>query len=46
MRDGIHQETIPNHNPLKVGTLRAILANLEAHHKLSREELLALLRLH
>lgn len=28
------------HSPLKLGTLRAILANLETHHRMSRSELL------
>lgn len=38
--NGQHHITIPAHNPLKVGTLAAILSDLEAHHKLTREELL------
>lgn len=37
---GEHHITIPAHNPLKIGTLAATLAEIEAHHKLSREELL------
>lgn len=37
---GEHHITIPAHNPLKIGTLAAILAEIEAHHALSREELL------
>lgn len=37
---GEHHLTIPAHDPLKVGTLAAILADLQAHHKLGREELL------
>ena len=36
-----HHITIPAHDPLKVGTLAAILAVVAAHHKLSRDELLA-----
>ena len=39
-RDGEHHETIPRHSPLKVGTLHAILTNLEVHHGMSRAELL------
>jgi predicted RNA binding protein YcfA (HicA-like mRNA interferase family) len=35
-----HHITIPAHDPLKVGTLAAILADVTAHHKLSRDELL------
>lgn len=37
---GEHHLTIPAHDPLKVGTLAAILADITTHHKLSREELL------
>lgn len=37
---GEHHITIPAHNPLKIGTLSAILADIETHHKLTREELL------
>ena len=36
----IHAVTIPNHSPLRVGTLAAILADIAAHHQLSREQLL------
>ena len=32
--------TVPAHNPLKIGTLAAILADIESHHKLTREDLL------
>ncbi|MBE0599355.1 MAG: type II toxin-antitoxin system HicA family toxin [Desulfuromonadales bacterium] len=39
-RDGEHHVTIPAHNPLKIGTLAAILTDLETHHRISREELL------
>ena len=34
-----HHITIPNHDPLKVGTLAAILSDVAAHSKLSREQL-------
>lgn len=37
---GEHHITIPAHNPLKIGTLAAILTDLENHHKLTREKLL------
>ncbi len=39
----IHGEphvTVPAHNPLKVGTLAAILRNVGEHHQLDRETLL------
>jgi predicted RNA binding protein YcfA (HicA-like mRNA interferase family) len=35
-----HHVTIPDHDPLKVGTLAAILADVAAHHELDRETLL------
>jgi len=39
-KNGEHQITVPAHNPLKVGTLAAILADIESHHKLTRDQLL------
>lgn len=35
-----HHITVPNHNPLRIGTLSAILTELAAHLKISREELI------
>jgi predicted RNA binding protein YcfA (HicA-like mRNA interferase family) len=35
-----HHLTIPNHDELRIGTLAAILADVAAHHGLSRDELL------
>ena len=32
-----HHVTIPNHDHLRIGTLAAILADVGAHHGLSRE---------
>jgi predicted RNA binding protein YcfA (HicA-like mRNA interferase family) len=40
---GGHQITVPAHNPLKIGTLAAILSDIESHHKLTRGQLLDLL---
>lgn len=40
-RGGQHHVTIPNHNPIKVGTLTSILKAIAAHHKLTVEALLA-----
>lgn len=37
---GEHHVTIPNHDPLKVGTLAAVLDGVGAHFELSRDELL------
>lgn len=36
---GEHHITIPNHDPLRLGTLAAILAGVAAHHGLTRDEL-------
>jgi len=38
--NGEHHVTVPAHTPLKVGTLAAILSDVAAHHKLTREQLL------
>lgn len=38
-----HAITVPNHAPLRVGTLAAILAEVARHHGMSREALLLLL---
>ena len=42
-RGGEHHVTVPRHSPLRVGTLAAILAEIEAHHGMSRDEVLRLL---
>ena len=39
-RNGEHHVTIPAHDPIKIGTLNAILRDVAAHVSLSREELL------
>lgn len=36
---GEHHVTIPNHAPLRVGTLAAILAEVAAHLEISRDAL-------
>lgn len=38
--DGEHHVTVPAHNPIKIGTLNAILRDVADHADLSREELL------
>lgn len=38
--NGEHHITIPNHSPIKVGTLSAILRDVENHFNLTREECL------
>lgn len=40
-----HHITIPNHNPLKIGTFAAILDDVAKHFKISREELLSKIEL-
>lgn len=37
---GQHHVTIPNHNPLKVGTLSGILTDIAGHFEISRDELI------
>lgn len=38
---GEHHITIPNHSPIKVGTLSAILRDVEDHFALTRHDLLS-----
>jgi len=42
---GRHHEVVPNHRPIKVGTMQNILTSIAAHHRMSREELLQALKL-
>ena len=42
-QNGQHHITIPQHDPLKIGTLAAILADIAAHFNLSKNELTELL---
>lgn len=44
-RDGEHHEVVPNHNPIKCGTLGAILKSVAGHHRLTVGDLLILLKL-
>lgn len=37
---GQHHLTVPNHDDLRIGTLAAILADVAAHHGLSREAMI------
>lgn len=39
-RPETHHVTVPNHNPLRVGTLAAILSDIAVHQRLDRDELL------
>ena len=36
---GQHHVTVPNHSPIKLGTLAGILKAVAAHHKLTVEDL-------
>jgi len=36
---------IPNHSPIKIGTLKSILRNVAVHHRLSVPQVLDLLEL-
>jgi len=38
-RGGQHHITVPNHNPIKLGTLAGILKAVAAHHRLTIEDL-------
>jgi predicted RNA binding protein YcfA (HicA-like mRNA interferase family) len=38
-RDGEHHEVVPNHSPIKIGTLSTLLKSVAAHHKLTVEDL-------
>ena len=41
-QNGQHHITVPQHDPLKIGTLAAILADIAAHFNLSKNELIDL----
>ncbi|MBE9224434.1 type II toxin-antitoxin system HicA family toxin [Phormidium sp. LEGE 05292] len=40
-QNGEHHVTVPAHDPIKVGTLKAILRDIATHAGITREELLA-----
>ena len=42
---GQHHEVVPNHHPIKTGTLAGILKSVAAHHGLAVEELIGKLGL-
>ena len=39
-QNGEHHEVVPNHSPIKIGTLRSILRNIAQHHLISTAELM------
>ncbi|BDA66643.1 hypothetical protein SYNPCC7002_F0012 [Rivularia sp. IAM M-261] len=42
-KNGEHHVTVPAHDPLKIGTLNAILRDVASHSGLTRDELIQLL---
>ena len=44
-RDGEHHEVVPDHQPVKIGTLSGILRSISSHHRMTVAELLDLLDL-
>ena len=38
--NGEHYETVPNHKPIKIGTLSGILNNIAEHFDMTKEELM------
>jgi predicted RNA binding protein YcfA (HicA-like mRNA interferase family) len=38
-QNGEHHLTIPNHSPIKIGTLNAILRDVATHFELTRDQL-------
>jgi len=42
---GTHHVTVPDHSPIKLGTLSAILKAIAAHYRIGIEELVRLLGL-
>jgi len=44
-KEGEHHITIPDHSPLKAGTLHGILKDIAFHHHMSLEDLIHLLEI-
>ncbi len=42
-KNGQHHITIPNHNPIKLGTLNSILSDIAFHLKITKQQLLDVL---
>ena len=38
--NGVNHITIPNHKPLRIGTLNSILNSIAEHHNISKEDIL------
>ncbi len=41
LQHGEHHITIPQHSPLRIGTLSAILSDVATHFEISRDQLVA-----
>ncbi len=41
LRNGEHHLVIPNHHPIKTGTLNGIISQVAQHFQLTKEEVLA-----
>jgi predicted RNA binding protein YcfA (HicA-like mRNA interferase family) len=39
-QNGQHHITIPNHDPIKIGTLSAILADIATHFNLTKDQVI------
>jgi len=44
VENGVHHITVPNHDPLRIGTLASILDDVAAHFNMNRDELMRGLR--
>jgi predicted RNA binding protein YcfA (HicA-like mRNA interferase family) len=38
--NGEHHQVVPNHSPIKLGTLKSILRSVAAHHRMSAADLM------
>lgn len=39
-RNGEHHEVVPNHNPVRIGTLSGILKSVAEHHRMTVDQVL------
>jgi predicted RNA binding protein YcfA (HicA-like mRNA interferase family) len=37
-KNGVHHVTVPNHSPIKIGTLNAVLRDIAEHFDISRDD--------
>ncbi|MFI5196705.1 MAG: type II toxin-antitoxin system HicA family toxin [Chitinophagales bacterium] len=43
MQNGEHHITIPNHDPIRIGTLSAIISDIAIHFNKSKEDIIRML---